>query len=146
MPRITVTGMRVPASVPLGTSRKPEARVPGAAVMVPTTKFPEASVRLAISCPDALPAYRSHSKQTSITACLFVIALSQPGRLWLPPLERGILRRGGAIFASRAQDSALIGVEIAIAVIAGAGEQNVVAHPAVRARRRGSVFHLVSFA
>src|SRR2546426_3199353 len=85
------------------------------------------------------------SKPASRLASLSSLS-PQPGRLWLPPLERGILRRGGAIFASRAQDSALIGVEIAIAVIAGAGEQNVVAHPAVRARRRGRVFHLVSFA
>src|SRR2546426_3599056 len=84
------------------------------------------------------------SKPASRLASLSSLS-PQPGRLWLPPLERGILRRGGAIFASRAQDSALIGVEIAIAVISGAGEENGVAHPAVRAPRRGGGFHPLFF-
>jgi hypothetical protein len=57
----------VAASVPFGTSEKPEARVPGAAVIVPTVKFAR--------CAMATVAKHEHNEQTSITLRHSVIAL-----------------------------------------------------------------------
>src|SRR5713101_2563762 len=61
-------------------------------------------------------------------------------------LEQWILRGSGPVLPCCTDDTGLISIEIAIAVVPGAHQQDIVVHQGVAARRPGDILELVALA